>query len=83
MARLISPLLFTIILIVCSAKNLDKLVDVDHLRWELLKLEESSWKFVLDYAKNNIRKKNYSALPEVTLIESFKKFDDKITQVSM
>lgn len=81
MIKLISLLLFVTTFIVCSARNSVKLVDVDNLRLEFLKLEETSWNFVLDYVENNIREEKYSALPEVTLIKSFEDFGDKITQV--
>lgn len=75
------PLFFVTTFLMCSAQNSDKLLDVDNLRREFLKVEETSWNFVLDYVENNIREEKYTARPEVTLIKYFQEFGDKIIQV--
>nr|XP_023013096.1 uncharacterized protein LOC111503106 [Leptinotarsa decemlineata] len=73
--------LWTFVYTVC-ARDVNKLVNVDWLRYDFLKLEEDSWNYVLDYLDNNVRNSEITeGGPEVALIKKFEQFGDRVQEV--
>lgn len=69
--------IYTISVCRVFAREPDKIVTIDKLRWKFLQLEETLWNSVLDYAENNIGEKKDN--PEVMLVKKFGQFGDMIT----
>lgn len=79
MSRITIYIIFTT-LVCCGvlARDPAKIVTIDKLRWDFLRLEETVWNAVLDYAENNIEDKEVG--PELMVVRKFGQFGDKLAE---
>nr|CAH7755722.1 unnamed protein product [Callosobruchus chinensis] len=74
-----NPIILTIFLISFSnARVPENLIPIDRLRYDFLDLEESLWRYVLDYVDNNVKEGEIDVNgPEVELMRRFEEFGNK------
>ncbi|VEN36573.1 unnamed protein product [Callosobruchus maculatus] len=78
-----NPIILTLFLLSFSnARVPENLIPIDRLRYDFLDLEETLWRYVLDYVDNNVKEGEIDVNgPEVELIRRFEEFGNKIQAV--
>nr|CAI5866840.1 unnamed protein product [Callosobruchus analis] len=75
-------LLTLFLLPLSNARVPENLIPIDRLRYDFLDLEESLWRYVLDYVDNNVKEGEVDVNgPEVELIRRFEEFGNKMQAV--